>query len=225
MKILIVEDEKDLRNSLEKQFQKEGFIVETASTAQEAEEKAGLYQYSVIILDIMLPDGNGLNVLELIKKEQARAGVLILSAKNALDDKISGLERGADDYLTKPFHFPELLARVKAILRRRWFEGNKKIRFHEIEVNPDSNETWVNGKAISLHKKERDLLLFLLANKNRVLSKATIAEHLWGDYMDLADNFDLVYSHVKNLRKKLGQAGAMDYIQTIYGMGYKFSDH
>jgi DNA-binding response OmpR family regulator len=225
MKILIVEDESALRESLEQMLQKEEFVVETATTVEEAEEKVSLYQYSLVILDILLPDGSGLEILKSLKEEQPRAGVLILSAKNALDDKIEGLETGADDYLTKPFHFSELLARIKAIVRRRWFEGKKRFQFNEIEIDPDSNEVWVNQQEVNLHKKERDLLLFLIANKNRVLSKASIAEHLWGDYMDLADNFDLVYSHVKNLRKKLAHSGAQDYIQTVYGIGYKFSDH
>lgn len=225
MKILIVEDELPLLKSLEDYFTRGGYICELAENFQQAEEKIEMYEYEVILLDITLPDGNGLDILTKLKTIQPNTGVLILSAKDALNDKIRGLDAGADDYITKPFHLAELNARVKSLIRRRYLQGSKTLQFHEIEINPANRAVMVNGQLVDLHKKEYDLLWYLVTNKNRVLTKAAIAEHLWGDYMDLADNFDLVYSHVKNLRKKIGACGGSDYIQTIYGLGYKFSDH
>lgn len=223
MKILIVEDEPALRETITGYLLKEGYVCEEAADYPAADEKAALYEYDLVVLDITLPGGNGLDVLRTLKKTQPETGVLILSAKNSLDDKIAGLDLGADDYLTKPFHLPELNARVKALLRRRVFKGNSTIVFEELEIDPAINVLKVNGLPVELTKKEYDLLLYFITNKNRVLTKAAIAEHLWGDYMDLADNFDLVYSHIKNLRKKIMQQGGKDYIKTVYGMGYKFT--
>ncbi|HMQ62436.1 MAG TPA: response regulator transcription factor [Flavilitoribacter sp.] len=225
MKMLIVEDEAGIRESISDYLRREGYVCEEAADYRTADEKVELYAYDLIILDITLPDGNGLDVLRNLKKRSPETGVLIVSAKNALDDKITGLDLGADDYLTKPFHLPELNARVKALLRRRISQGNPTIVFEEIEIDPMNNVIQVNGSPVELSKKEYDLLFYFIINKNRVLTKAAIAEHLWGDYMDLADNFDLVYSHVKNLRKKIVQGGGQDYIRTVYGMGYKFTGH
>ncbi|MBI1226972.1 MAG: response regulator [Bacteroidetes bacterium] len=225
MKILVIEDEFALREAITGYFLKEGFVCEAASDFQEASEKVALYEYDLVVLDISLPGGNGLDVLRQLKKIHPETAVLILSAKNSLDDKITGLDLGADDYLTKPFHLPELNARVKAQLRRRFFKGNQQIVFEEIEIDPTNNLMQVQGRPVELTKKEYDLLLYFISNKNRVLTKAAIAEHLWGDYMDLADNFDLIYSHIKNLRKKILQYGGNDYIKTVYGMGYKWEQH
>jgi DNA-binding response OmpR family regulator len=170
----------------------------------------------------MLPDGNGLGLLEWIKKSQRDTSVLIISAKNALDDKITGLEMGADDYLTKPFHLTELHARIKALYRRKKLNGEKLICWNEIVINPDTFEVRVHDTSLDLTRKEYDLLVYFLINKNRVLTRQSIAEHLWGDYTENLGNFDFVYQHVKNLRKKIEQAKGGDYISTVYGLGYKF---
>jgi len=223
MKVLIVEDESVLRETLGKYLSKEGYVCEFAGTYVQADDKIDLYKYDIIILDVGLPDGNGLHILDRLKQLSPETGVLVVSAKNALDDKIVGLNAGADDYITKPFHLAELNARIKSLIRRRFFQGNKMLEFQEIKIDPSSNVILINDKEVVLSKKEYDLLLYFIMNKRRVLTKAAIAEHLWGDYMDLADNFDLVYSHIKNLRKKITQYGGNDYIKTIYGLGYKFT--
>lgn len=222
MKILIIEDEKDLLESMARFLSERGFICETAVAFHGALEKVSSYEYDVVLLDISLPGGSGLDILKKLKAWQPGTGVLIISAKNSLEDKIAGLDFGADDYISKPFHLAELNARVKALLRRRFFKGRQTMVFEEIEIDPANNIMLVHGQSVELTKKEFDLLLYFFTNKNRVLTKAAIAEHLWGDYMDLADNFDLVYSHIKNLRKKIEQHGGNDYIKTVYGMGYKF---
>lgn len=171
----------------------------------------------------MLPDGNGLELLNLVKEEHINGSILIISAKGALDDKIKGLEEGADDYLTKPFHLPELHARLRAIHRRKNLDGNNIISFKEITLNTNTFELKIHGKALDATRKEFELLLYFLVNKNRVLSRQAIANHLWGDYTDNLSNVDFVYQHVKNLRKKINMAGGDDYIDTIYGLGYKFN--
>jgi DNA-binding response OmpR family regulator len=172
----------------------------------------------------MLPKGTGLDLITEIKKKNAESGIIIVSAKNSLEDKLKGLEIGSDDYLTKPFHLSELMARIKSIIRRRNFKGNNEIIFNEIKVLPDARQVFVNDKEIVLTGKEFDLLIFFLSNKGRVIPKDSIAEHLWGDYMDQADSFDFIYTHIKNLRKKLVQHGAKDYLNTVYGIGYKFQE-
>jgi DNA-binding response OmpR family regulator len=202
----------------------EGYVVEEAADYQEGSEKINLYEYDCILADIGLPDGNGLKLVELLKSKQSNTGVMIISARNSLEDKITGLDIGADDYLTKPFNLSELNARVRSILRRRKFEGKKEIEFHEIKANPETLHVFVNDKPILLTKKEFDLLIYFIANKNKVLTKESIVEHLWGDYIDSADSFDFIYAHVSNMRKKLVENGATDYLHTVYGVGYKFSD-
>jgi len=224
MKLLIVEDEIELLNVTCGYLQKEDFICEAAANFFEAEDKLISYQYDVVILDINLPDGNGLELLKLIKGKSPETGVLIVSAKNSLDDKLKGLDLGADDYITKPFHLAELNSRVNSLLRRRKYEGNKNIVFKEIEIDPDAKNAMVNGSTLDLTKKEYFLLLYFITNKNRVLTKEAIAEHLWGDNIDMVDNFDFIYTHMRNLRKKLKKSGANDYLQTIYGLGYKFGE-
>lgn len=224
MKILIVEDELDLLNTTCNYLQKEDFVCESATTLFEAEDKFISYNYDIVILDINLPDGNGLDLLKKIKESKPETGVLIISAKDSLDDKLKGLDLGADDYITKPFHLAELNSRVNSLIRRRKFQGNKSIIFNEIEINPDAKTVFVNQNPVELTKKEYYLLLYFITNKNRVLTKEAIAEHLWGDNIDLVDNFDFIYTHMRNLRKKLKKNGATDYLQTIYGLGYKFSD-
>jgi DNA-binding response OmpR family regulator len=224
MKILIIEDEIELLIAISNYLIKENFICELAENFGKADEKLSIYEYDVILLDITLPDGNGLELLRTIKKHQIRAGVIIISARNSLDDKISGLDLGADDYMTKPFQLSELNSRIKAVLRRRKFDGTNLLMFNEITINTDSKSVTVNGKEIILTKKEYDLLLFFLINKNRVLTKQAIAEHLWSDNVDLADNFDFIYTHLNNIRKKIKSARGTDYVKTIYGMGYKFTE-
>lgn len=225
MKVLIVEDEQELTNALVSYLKNEGYISESAVSFEQAKEKIHLYNYDIIVLDIGLPDGNGLDLLRLLKKLRSQAGILIISAKNSLDDKLNGLDLGADDYITKPFHLAELNARIKSILRRRNFEGNQEVIFQEIRVNTDTFDTWVNDQPLVLTPKEQELLLYFISNKNRVLTKESIAEHLWGDHMDMADSFDFIYTHIKNLRRKISQKGGANYLQTVYGIGYKFTNY
>ena len=223
MKVLIVEDNQQLSQNIREFLEKEDYLCEQSLTFLEARHKVASFEYDCIVLDIMLPDGNGLNLLEFIKSSRKDASILIISAKNALDDKVNGLELGADDYLTKPFHLPELHARLKAIFRRKNLGGDNVVEFNEISINTATLEAHVNHTLLDLTKKEFDLLLYFLINKNRVLTRQSIAEHLWGDYTDNLANFDFVYQHVKNLRKKISQAGGQDYVDTVYGVGYKFN--
>ena len=222
MKILLIEDEPDLRRSIKQFLHQEGYVVESAADFMKAADKAGAYDYDCVLVDITIPGGTGLDIVKQLKKARSKAGIIIISAKNSLDDKIAGLELGADDYLAKPFHLAELNARIKSVIRRLSFEGSQEIVFEEIKIDPAAQTVHVKGKNITLTKKEFDLLVFFISNKNRVLTKESIAEHLWGDDMDMADSYDFIYSHIKNLRKKLIEAGAEDYIHTVYGAGYKF---
>ncbi|CAG5082872.1 response regulator transcription factor [Parvicella tangerina] len=224
MKLLIVEDEKDLRETVAEFFRKMGELVITAEDKIEAEDKLISHQFDVVILDITLPDGSGMGILPMISKTQESSGVLILSAKDSLDDKINGLDRGADDYLTKPFHLGELNSRVKALVRRKVYKGDTYIQFNEIKVNISENQAYVNGELLPLTKKELTLLLYLINNKNRVLTKESIAEHLWGDNLDYIENYDFIYTHIKNLRKKIERAGGEDYLNTVHGIGYKYGN-
>ncbi len=223
MKILIIEDEKQLVKSMAQFLRQESYVCEVAYTASEANEKILLFDYDCILLDISLPDGNGLKILEKLKANNKSDGVIIITAKNSLDDRVKGLNLGADDYLSKPFYLPELSARVSAIIRRKRFDGNNKINFHEISVDLLGKFVTVNEKSVELTRKEYDLLIFLISNKNRVVSKNAIAEHLSGDDAELMDKFDFIYSHIKNLKKKLTEAGCEDYIKAVYGLGYKFT--
>lgn len=222
MKILIVEDERELAKSIVQYLRQESYICEMAYTAADAEEKIMLHDYDCILLDITLPDGNGLKILEKIKKENKVEGVVIISAKNSLDDRIRGLNLGADDYLSKPFHLAELGARVSAVIRRKRFNGSNILTLHEIVIDLLGKTVSVNGKVVELTRKEYDLLLFLAMNKNRVVMKNAIAEHLSGDDAEVFDNFDFIYAHMKNLKKKLNEVACPDYIKTVYGLGYKF---
>jgi DNA-binding response OmpR family regulator len=223
MKILIVEDEPVLNKSMVDYLSSQQYLCESVSNYRDALEKTELYQYDCIVLDIMLPDGTGLQILQALKAANKTDGVIIISAKNELDDKIKGLNLGADDYLTKPFHLSELSVRIAAIIRRKNLQGSNLLTFEEITIDVPAKVVTVNNTNIILTRKEYELLVYFVINKNRVLSKNTIAEHLWGDDMDMADNYDFIYAHIKNLRKKLLNAGAADYIQSVYGMGYKFA--
>jgi len=222
MKILIIEDEIELLVAISNYLIKENYICELAENFSKASEKLSIYEYDVILLDITLPDGNGLELLKTVKKCQIKSGVIIISARNSLDDKVKGLDLGADDYMTKPFQLSELNSRIRAVLRRRKFDGTSILNYNEISINTDSKSITISGKEVIFTKKEYDLLLYFFINKNRVLTKEAIAEHLWDDNIDLADSFDFIYTHLNNIRKKIKNAGGTDYIKTIYGMGYKF---
>lgn len=224
MKLLLVEDQVELARSVKNYFMAEGDICEIAPTFKRASEKLYGFQYDVLLLDLMLPDGNGLSLLADVKKNWPDLGVIIISAKNALDDKLKGLELGADDYLAKPFHLAELNARSKAVYRRRKEAGQKHLSFNEIEINLETREAYVHDILLDLTRKEYDLLHYIIVNQKRLLTKQAIAEHLWGDYMDTADSFDFVYQHIKNVRKKVEEAGGKDYIKTVYGVGYKLKE-
>jgi DNA-binding response OmpR family regulator len=222
MKLLLIEDEKGLSDSILEYLRKEKYVCEASLTYEDAVEKIYLYKYDCIIVDINLPGGSGLDLIRALKENRSEAGIIIISARNALDDRITGLDIGADDYLVKPFHLSELNARVRSIIRRRAFSGSNEIVFSELRIQPEKMMVFVNDQPVTLTRKEFDLLLFFLSNKDRVLTKESIAEHLWGDEMDLADSFDFLYTHIKNLRKKLIEKGGQDYIRTVYGIGYKF---
>jgi DNA-binding response OmpR family regulator len=223
MKLLIVEDERALCDSIVSYLKQESFICDVADGYRSAIEKTDLFDYDCILLDINLQDGNGLHLLKELKDNRKSDGVLIISARNSLEDKVAGLQLGADDYLPKPFHLSELGARVTAIIRRRNSAGNNLIRLEELEIDTQARTVMVNKHPVDLTRKEYQLLLYFAYNKGRVVSKNAIAEHLWGDETGGAANYDFIYTHIKNLRRKLIEAGCGDYIQSVYGMGYKFS--
>ena len=223
MKILIIEDNNDLASGIKTGLSLEGYLCEISSTVDHALEKICLYSYDCILLDISLPDGSGLTLLEKLKQLNKQEGVIIISAKDSLDDKLKGLSLGADDYLTKPFHLAELTMRVLAVIRRRNFKGSNWIEYGGLSINMIEKKVCFQDNPVKqLSHKEFDLLLLLMSAPNKVLTKGAIAEHLFGDHADLFDNFDPVYAHVKNLKKKLKHSGCPEYIKTIYGMGYKF---
>ncbi len=224
MKILIIEDELELLVTVSNYLTKEKYICELASSFKKAYQKLSIYEYDIVLLDIGLPDGNGIDLLKIFRKNNVNTGVIILSAKSSLDDKITGFDYGADDYMTKPFQLSELNSRIKAILRRHKFDGNDSMEFNELCINIENKSVKIYEKEITLTKKEYDILLFLVINKGRVLTKEAIAEHLWNDNVDLVDNFDFIYTHLNNIRRKIKEKGGNDYIVTVYGMGYKFTD-
>ncbi len=224
MKLLIIEDDRSLCTAINDYLKMEGHICEVAQNYRQAINKAADNTYDCIILDIGLPDGNGLDIIRELKANKSTDGILILSARSSLDDKLTGLKIGADDYLTKPFHFAEMSARINSIYRRNNLLGLNVISFNEIKVNTSDNQAYVNETLLNLTRKEYDLLVFFVTNRNRIITKESIVEHLWGDEVILTDSFDFVYTHVKNLRKKIIKAGGKNYIKCIYGFGYKFLD-
>jgi DNA-binding response OmpR family regulator len=226
MKILIVEDEKDLVQSMAHYLQSAEMTCDTAMTLKHALAKVKEQHYDCIVLDIGLPDGSGLKVITEIntKEKDYQPGIIIVSAKEELNTRLEALNMGADDFIIKPFHMPELVARIRSVLRGLTkHEGKKEIVMNELRLVPDELLCTVNGKSVSLSHKEFDLLVFMISNPNIVLSKESLAWHLWGDNADMAESFDFIYSHVKNIRKKLDLAGSRDYIKSVYGTGYKFS--
>jgi len=221
MKILIIEDELRLLQTLTESLAKEKYIIETASDFNTAMDKIGIYDYDCILLDIMLPGGSGLDILKELKRQEKSQNVIIISAKDSIDDKVAGLELGADDYLTKPFHTAELNARIKAVLRRKNLDGKNSIEIGNVELDLLNRELKVNNENVALNRKEFDILNYFLLNKNRLITKSALAERVWGDHIDQADNFDFIYYQIKNLRKKLQQANAHIEIEAVYGVGYK----
>ncbi|MBK7290384.1 MAG: response regulator transcription factor [Chitinophagaceae bacterium] len=224
MKLLLIEDEKELALSIQKYLTDKDFVCEWVNNKSDAIDKISIYDYDCVLLDLMLPDGNGFEILKEMKGQNKTDGIIIISAKENLETRLEGFKIGADDYLTKPFHLSELLVRIQALIRRKKFNGNNIVVFSEIKIDILSKNVKVNNKTIDITKKEIDLLLYLIGNENRVLSKAAIAEHLSGDMADMLDNHDFVYAHVKNLKKKLSDAGGGDYIKSVYGLGYKWKN-
>ena len=222
MKILIIEDEPGLAESIGAYLAAQDYLCEYATTWAQAREKVEMYRYDCILLDLMLPGGDGIDILETLKKQGQQDGVIIISAKGDYENKIRGLHAGADDYLVKPFHLPELAARIYSVIRRRNFGNHNHVVQNELKVDLLSKTVTVHGALVLLTKKELDLLLFFIGNKNRVIAKSALAEHLSGDIADMFDNHDFVYAHVKNLKKKLSEAGYGNYLKTIYGTGYKW---
>lgn len=222
MKLLIVEDKKELVADISAYLADNGFITESAFTLEEARNKISMYEYDLVILDLGLPDGDGLSLIPVIREKKPETLILILTARDSLDAKVEGLDKGGDDYITKPFHKAELNARIRSMLRRKISGGNQILREDELTIDLDARQVRVKENLLELTRKEYDLLLFFVYNKDRLLTKETIAEHLWGDHIDQADNFDFIYNHIKNLRRKLSKAGGQDHIRSLYGMGYTF---
>jgi len=222
MKLLIIEDEESLRRSILQYLTAEGNICDIAPTFDQAIEKISLYDYDCVLLDLGLPDGEGLELLRCLKKLKKPDGVLIISARDSIEQRVEGLSLGADDYLVKPFHLSELNARITAIVRRRNFNGSDQLVFNEIEIDVTSKEVKVKATQVYLTKKEFDILLYFVTNKSKVISKSAAAVHIWGEDADMADSFDFIYTHIKNIRKKLTDSGSKDYFHSIYGIGYKF---
>jgi DNA-binding response OmpR family regulator len=221
MKILVIEDEEQLRQVIASSLEKENFLVETAGDFEAASDKITTYSYDCILLDIMLPGGSGLALLEDLKKMKKHESVIIISAKDSVDDKVRGLNLGADDYLPKPFHLSELTARVKSVIRRKSADGQKVVELGNLKLNIEDRLLHVNDEPVVLNRKEFDILTYFVLNKNRLINKTALAEHIWGDQIDQADDFEFIYSQIKNLRKKLKEHGANVELQAVYGLGYK----
>lgn len=222
MKLLIIEDERGLRENITTYFNEDGNVCENCGDLISAMDKLAMYEYDCILLDIGLPDGEGFAILDYLKAKMKNESVIIISARNSLDDKIRGLNIGADDYLTKPFHLAELKARAVAVFRRKTGSSKGMLVFNEISIDLQGRTVTVNETPIVLTRKEYEMLLYFIANKGKVISKMALAEHLWGDEMDMHNNFDFIYTHIKNLRKKLLEANGNDYLMSVYGIGYKF---
>ena len=221
MKILVVEDEPSLQEVIQTTLEKERFVVEVAGNLALAKEKTGVYDYDCILLDIMLPDGSGLDLLQHLKETRRSENVIILSAKDSIEDKILGLDLGADDYLAKPFHLAELVARVRSVMRRKHRGGEHSISVGNVVIFPDRFSVEIAGKPVELSRKEYDILHFFVNRAGKLINKSTLAESVWGDHIDQADNYDFIYAQMKNLRKKLNDSGADIEIKAVYGVGYK----
>lgn len=221
MKILVIEDEPELAEVIVRSLRHDHYLVEVANDHQTALRKIADHEYHCILLDIMLPGGSGLNVLRALKQQGRSGNVIIISAKDSLEDKLAGLDMGADDYLTKPFHIAELNARVRSVLRRKALDGNNTLTAGNVVLDPDERTVVIDGVTLGLHRKEFDMLTYFILNKERLVSRGSLAEHVWGDHADEGGDLDFVYSQIKNLRKRLKQGGATVEIQAVYGIGYK----
>jgi two-component system response regulator ArlR len=220
MKILLIEDESELANGIKSFLEKESFACTVVGSVKKAKDTFSVNEYDCILLDIGLPDGNGLDILKLLKEKKTDCGIIVLSAKDSLDDKLKGLDLGADDYITKPFHLSELNSRLKSVLRRRKFNGNKEVLFSNLRIDTEAHKLFINNDELDLTPKEFDILLHLVINHHRVISKNSLVAHLWGDYTDV-DSFDFLFTHLKNLRKKLEKAKANVEIKSVYAVGYQ----
>ena len=221
MKILIVEDDASLREIIQRSLEKERYVVESAADFDAALDKIEVYDYDCILLDIMLPGGSGLELLERVKELRKKENIIIISAKDSLEDKVAGLELGADDYLPKPFHLAELTARIRSVLRRKHRDGETAIELGNVRLLPDSFQVWIGEARIELSRKEFDILHYFMNRPQRMVNKQLLAEAVWGDHIDQVDNFDFIYAQIKNLRKKLKEAGSSVEIKAVYGLGYK----
>ena len=224
MKILIVEDDASLREIIQRSLEKERYVVESAADFLSALDKIEVYDYDCILLDIMLPGGSGLEVLQRIKELRKKENIIIISAKDSLEDKVAGLELGADDYLAKPFHLAELTARIRSVLRRKHRDGEAVIEMGNVRLFPDIFQVWIDNVQIELSRKEFDILHYFMNRPRRMVNKQLLAESVWGDHIDQVDNFDFIYAQIKNLRKKLKEAGASVELKAVYGLGYKLTD-
>ncbi|MCK8495990.1 MULTISPECIES: response regulator transcription factor [Spirosoma] len=223
MKLLLIEDEQALSQTIIRFLSQQGHVCELATTYQQGQEKIGVYTYDCVLIDLMLPGGSGIDLLRLLKKDHNHTGAIILSAKDSLDDKLLGLDLGADDYLPKPFHLSELNSRINSLLRRLKFKGTARLEIGALQIDTDARVVYVHEHALELNRKEYDLLLLFATNPNRVIKKSALAEHIWGDQSDQVDSYDFIYSQIKNLRRRFSQVGYELAIQTVYGIGYKFT--
>ncbi len=224
MKLLIIEDEKELAASIASYLKNENYTCEIASNFEQALDKIEASDYACIALDITLPGGSGMQLLKELRNNNKTDGVIIISAKNSIDDRINGLRLGADDYLVKPFHLSELAARINAIIRRKMYNVSNVIRFKEISIDTLAKEVSVKEEPVELTRKEYQLLVYFISNQRKVISKNALISHLWTQEMGTEDGADIIYAHIKNLRKKLHEKGCGDYIKSLYGMGYKLTD-
>ena len=223
-RILIIEDEPDLLDSMVASLEPLGFHCEKALNFRSAIEKMDQFEYDCMVVDLNLPDGDGIEVIKAVRENRSTSGIIIVSARNALDERIRGLAAGADDYLVKPFHLSELIARVQSIIRRIRFNGDTRIQFRQMEIDPDQKIARYQGKEIEFTRKEMDIFLYLISNKNRVITREAMAEHIWGDEIYDMGGFDSMYTHIKNLRKKIQQSTGEEWLETVYGVGYKLAD-
>ncbi|MFT4760730.1 MAG: DNA-binding response OmpR family regulator [Paraglaciecola sp.] len=225
MKFLLIQNDQGLLSKLSDFFKKSGHVCESAITFREGYKKINNYDYDCAIIDLDMPSGDNLKLVEMLRKDNEETGIVIISSKNEVADRINGLEVGADDFIGKPFDVLELNARVKAVTRRKTKLFKKELTFGKLSINMDERRVVADETTLKLTKKEFNILLYLARNKNRVVKKESIAEHLWGDHMDEAASFDFIYAHVKNLRKKLVENNCGDFLKTIYGVGYKFESY
>lgn len=222
--ILIIEDERSLMESMVAYLEPAGYRCITAGTYHEALKAIDRFDYYCVIADLNLPDGDGLKIIKLLKENQAKCGIIVISARDTLNDRILGLQTGADDYLVKPFDLSELNARVQSIIRRTRYTGQNYVIFRDLMIDPEGKTALLNGEKMDLTRKEFDILMYLIINKNRVITKDAIAEHIWGDSIYGTDYTEMVYTHMKNLRRKLQAKTGTDWIQTVYGSGYRISE-